>query len=169
MRTLRSRINSDLKVSQTRTGVLLYAASALAAEQAEQVVREVLAEYDVTADVRCDRWNPISNSWTSHDSWKQRGFLSRGGGDTSSSVRTARTTHTRHRGFSAGGGAAARAGKFQEDGPRRRLSSRRQDQGWTLAANCSRRAASTWSPASRMAAAAPRQYSTARPGRHIFS
>jgi hypothetical protein len=67
MRTLRSRISSDLKVSQTRTGVFLYAASALAAGQAEQVVRDVLAEHDVTADVRCDRWNPISESWTSHE------------------------------------------------------------------------------------------------------
>jgi hypothetical protein len=42
-------------------------ASALAAVQAEQAVRDVLAEHDVEADVRCDRWNPISTSWTSHE------------------------------------------------------------------------------------------------------
>ena len=68
MRTLCSRISGDTHVSQTRTGVFLYAASAPAAEQAEQVVRDVLAEHDVTADVRCDQWNPITKSWTSHES-----------------------------------------------------------------------------------------------------
>jgi hypothetical protein len=26
----------------------------------------VLFEHDVAADVQCDRWNPISKSWTSH-------------------------------------------------------------------------------------------------------
>ena len=67
MRTLRGRISSDVKVSQTSLGVFLYPASALAAVQAEQVVRKVLAEHHVTADVRCDQWNPISKSWTSHE------------------------------------------------------------------------------------------------------
>jgi hypothetical protein len=66
MQTLRSRI-SGIEVSQTRTGVFLYAASANAAVQAEHVVRDVLAEHAVTADVRCDRWNPIGKSWTSHE------------------------------------------------------------------------------------------------------
>ena len=62
-----SRISSDLKVSQTSNRVFLYAASAPAAAQAEQAVRDVLAEHDVTADVRCDRWNPVSKLWTSHE------------------------------------------------------------------------------------------------------
>lgn len=67
MRTLPSRISGDIKVSQNGTSVFLYAASAPAAGQAEQVVRDVLAEHDVTADVRRDRWNPTSRSWTSHE------------------------------------------------------------------------------------------------------
>ena len=67
MRTLGSRISSDIEVSQTDRRVFLYAASALAAVQAEQAVRDVLAEHDVLADVRCDRWNPISETWTSHE------------------------------------------------------------------------------------------------------
>jgi hypothetical protein len=67
MRTLRSRISSDIEVSQNRRSVFLYVASAHAAVQAEQTVRNVLAEHDVEADVRCDRWNPISKSWTSHE------------------------------------------------------------------------------------------------------
>jgi hypothetical protein len=67
MQTLRGRISSDVKVSQAGMGVFLYLASAHAAAQAEQVAREVLAEHHVTADVRCDQWNPISKSWTSHE------------------------------------------------------------------------------------------------------
>jgi hypothetical protein len=67
MRTLRSRISSDINVSQTRTGVFLYAASAQSAVYAEQEVRDVLAESDITADVRCHQWNPIAKSWTSHE------------------------------------------------------------------------------------------------------
>jgi hypothetical protein len=67
MRTLQSRISGDIKVSQNPSRVFLYAASAPVAGQAEQAVREVLAEHDVAADVRCDRWNPISKSWTSHE------------------------------------------------------------------------------------------------------
>ena len=67
MRTLRSRISSDIKVSETHRRVFLYAASAPAAVQAERVARDVLAEHDIEADIRCDRWNPISKSWTSHE------------------------------------------------------------------------------------------------------
>src|SRR5260370_18204518 len=67
MSTLRSRIGSDVRVSQTPRGVFLYATSADAAMQAEQVVRDVLAEHDVTAGVRCDQWNPIKQPWTSHE------------------------------------------------------------------------------------------------------
>ena len=66
MRALRSRIGSDIKVSQTPWCIFLYPASAHAAVQAERAVRNVLAEHDVTAVVKCDRWNPISKSWTSH-------------------------------------------------------------------------------------------------------
>jgi hypothetical protein len=43
MSTLRSRVGSDIRVSSTKTYVFLYAASAVAAMQAEQMVREVLA------------------------------------------------------------------------------------------------------------------------------
>jgi hypothetical protein len=67
MRTLRSRISSDIEVSQAPGRVFLYAASTHAAVQAEQAVRNVLAEHGVKADVQCDRWNPIGKSWTSHE------------------------------------------------------------------------------------------------------
>ena len=67
MRTLRSRIGSDIRVSQTPKGVFLYATSGDAAMHAEQVVHDVLARHEVTVAVRCDQWNPISKSWTSHE------------------------------------------------------------------------------------------------------
>jgi len=57
----------DIRVSQTASGVLLYATSADAAARTEQAVRDVLAEHGVVAIVRCDQWNPIRQSWTSHE------------------------------------------------------------------------------------------------------
>jgi hypothetical protein len=35
--------------------------------QVEQVVRDAMAERAVSARVRCDQWNPIKQSWTSHE------------------------------------------------------------------------------------------------------
>ena len=67
MRTLRSRVGSDIRVSQTPRRVYLYAASARSGMQVEQVVRDVLTEHAVSAEVRCAQWNPIKQSWTSHE------------------------------------------------------------------------------------------------------
>ena len=67
MRTVRSRIGSDIRVSQSPRRVFLYAASAHSAMQVEQVVRGAMAEHGVSARVRCDQWNPIKRSWTSHE------------------------------------------------------------------------------------------------------
>lgn len=67
MRALPGRVSDDVTISQTPARLFLYAASAGAAARAEQVLRDVLAEHEVTAVVRCDRWNPISDRWTSHE------------------------------------------------------------------------------------------------------
>jgi hypothetical protein len=67
MSTLRSRIGSDIRVSQTPRRVFLYAASAHSAMQVEQVARDVLTEHAVSAEVRCGQWNPIKQAWTSHE------------------------------------------------------------------------------------------------------
>ena len=67
LRTVRSRIASDIRVSQSPRHVFLYAASAHSAMQVEQVVRDAMTEHGVSAGVRCDRWNPIKQSWTSHE------------------------------------------------------------------------------------------------------
>ena len=67
MRTLRGRIDSGIRISQAPRRVFLYAASAHAAMRVEQVVRDVLTEHAVSAEVRCVRWNPIKQSWTSHE------------------------------------------------------------------------------------------------------
>src|ERR1700757_2059166 len=67
MRAVRSRIGSDIRVSQSPRRVFLYAASAHSATRVEQVVRDAMAEHGVSARVRCDQWNPIKQSWTSHE------------------------------------------------------------------------------------------------------
>jgi hypothetical protein len=65
--TLRSRISGDIRVSQVPRGIFLYATSPDSAVEAEQAVRDVMAEYGVTADFRRDQWNPIWRSWSSHE------------------------------------------------------------------------------------------------------
>jgi hypothetical protein len=67
MQTLRDRIGSGITVSQASRRIFLYATSAHSAMQVEQVVREVLTEHAVAAEVRCVQWNPIKKSWTSHE------------------------------------------------------------------------------------------------------
>lgn len=67
MRALRGRIGSDIRVSQAPKHVFLYAASTHSATQVEQVVRDVLTEHAVSAEVRCLQWNPITQAWTSHE------------------------------------------------------------------------------------------------------
>jgi hypothetical protein len=94
MQTLCSRISSDIRVSQTPKCVFLYATSAHAAVQAEQAVRDVLAEHDVTASVRCDQWNPIQQSWTSHeDLMKAERDKSAAAGRATWQVRVASLSH----------------------------------------------------------------------------
>jgi hypothetical protein len=66
-RTLLDRVSADVRVSQVSRRVLLYATSADAAAQTEQAVHDVLAEHEVIAIVRCDQWNSIRQSWTSHE------------------------------------------------------------------------------------------------------
>jgi hypothetical protein len=67
LRTVRSRIANDIRVSQSPRRVFLYAASAQSAMQVEQVVRDAMKEHGVSAGIRCDQWNPIKQSWTSHE------------------------------------------------------------------------------------------------------
>jgi hypothetical protein len=67
MQALRGRIGSDVEVSQGLRRVFLYTDSARSAAQVEQMVRDVLHEHAVGADVRCRQWNPIKQSWTSHE------------------------------------------------------------------------------------------------------
>jgi hypothetical protein len=52
MQTLRSRIGSGIRISHAPKRLFLYAASAHSAAQAEQVVRDVLTEHAVRAEVR---------------------------------------------------------------------------------------------------------------------
>ena len=67
MQTLRDRTGTDTRIGETSARAFLYATSADAAMQVEHVVRDVLAEHHCSAAVRCDQWNAIRQSWTSHD------------------------------------------------------------------------------------------------------
>jgi hypothetical protein len=57
------------RVIVTRDGekIYVYASSAEAAREAERVVREVLAEEGLAAEVRRRRWNPAQRFWQDAD------------------------------------------------------------------------------------------------------
>ena len=60
---LRSRAGEDVSVTEGKTGVFLYAATADAAATAEGMAREVLAQQGLVADIRLDRWDPSRQAW----------------------------------------------------------------------------------------------------------
>jgi hypothetical protein len=60
---LRSRAGEDVSVTEGKTGVFLYAATADAAATAEGMAREVLAQQGLVADIRLDRWDPSREAW----------------------------------------------------------------------------------------------------------
>ena len=61
---LRSRVGDDIAVSaEEKMHIFLYAGTAQAAEEAEHVAREVLAQQDLSADVRLERWDPSGETW----------------------------------------------------------------------------------------------------------
>ena len=60
---LRSRFSDDISVSAGKMHVFLYAGTVDAAEEAEQVAREVIAQQSLSADVRLERWDPSSQAW----------------------------------------------------------------------------------------------------------
>jgi hypothetical protein len=63
---LRSRAGEDVSVTEGKTGVFLYAATADAAATAERMAREVLAEQGLVADIQLDQWDPSLEAWLPH-------------------------------------------------------------------------------------------------------
>jgi hypothetical protein len=60
---LRSRLGDDIAVSADKMHIFLYAGTADAAEEAEHVAREVLAQQNLSADFRLERWDPSGQAW----------------------------------------------------------------------------------------------------------
>jgi hypothetical protein len=60
---LRSRFGDDIAVSAEKMRIFLYAGTAAAAEEAERVAREVLAQQNLSADFRLERWDPSGEAW----------------------------------------------------------------------------------------------------------
>jgi len=60
---LRGRCGDEFSVSAGKMHVFLYAGTADAAEEAEPVAWEVLAQQSLSADVRLERWDPSGQAW----------------------------------------------------------------------------------------------------------
>lgn len=60
---LRSRFGDDIAVSAEKMRIFLYAGTVDAAAEAEHVAREVLAQQNLSADFRLERWDPSGEAW----------------------------------------------------------------------------------------------------------
>lgn len=60
---LGSRLGDQVAVTSSDIQVFVYARGAGSADEAAQVVREVLARHDVSAPVRTERWSPWEQQW----------------------------------------------------------------------------------------------------------
>lgn len=59
----RRRLGNRIVVSEDRGELFLYAGSENAAREAEQLVRDVLAQHQMDADVTLSRWHPGEERW----------------------------------------------------------------------------------------------------------
>jgi hypothetical protein len=59
----RERLGSQVIVTRDGSHLFLYATTLASCEEAERVVRELLAEDDLTAEVRLTRWHPVEAAW----------------------------------------------------------------------------------------------------------
>lgn len=63
----RARLGSRVIVTRDGSSLFLYANTRESCAEAERVVRELLAEDDLTAEVRATRWHPIAREWKDAD------------------------------------------------------------------------------------------------------
>src|SRR5262249_39149827 len=59
----RERLGSSVMVTRDGPRLFLYAASEEKAREAERVVRGLVAEDDLTADILVTRWHPVEEEW----------------------------------------------------------------------------------------------------------
>lgn len=60
---VRRRLGHHVAVSADGPSVFLYASTGEAAREAERVMREVLAQHQLTAELTIDRWHPLEEVW----------------------------------------------------------------------------------------------------------
>ena len=63
----RERLGSRVIVTRDGSHLFLYANTRESCAEAERVVRELLAEDELTADVRSTRWHPVAQEWKPAD------------------------------------------------------------------------------------------------------
>ena len=63
----RERLGSRVIVTRDGSHLFLYANTRESCAEAERVVRELLAEDELTADVRATRWHPVAQEWKPAD------------------------------------------------------------------------------------------------------
>ena len=59
----RDRLGSRVIVTRDGSHLFLYAQTQESCEEAERVVRELIAEDELTASVRSTRWHPVEEDW----------------------------------------------------------------------------------------------------------
>jgi hypothetical protein len=60
---MRSRLGHRVAMSVDGPAVFLYAGTEDTAREADRVVREVLAQHQMSAEFRLDRWHPLEEEW----------------------------------------------------------------------------------------------------------
>ena len=60
---MRSRLGHRIVMSVDGPTVFLYAGTEDAAREADRVVREVLAQHQLSAELALDRWHPLEEEW----------------------------------------------------------------------------------------------------------
>ena len=59
----RERLGSRVVVTRDGSHLFLYANNRASCAEAERVIRELIAEDELTADVRSTRWHPVEEAW----------------------------------------------------------------------------------------------------------
>jgi hypothetical protein len=59
----RKRLGSQVIVTRDGSHLFLYAVTQKSCEEAERVVRELVAEDQLTASIRSTRWHPVEQDW----------------------------------------------------------------------------------------------------------
>jgi hypothetical protein len=59
----RKRLGRDIMVTRDESRIVLYAGTEEQAREAERVMRELMEEDELTADITVTRWHPVEEAW----------------------------------------------------------------------------------------------------------